>query len=279
MTDNIHDEVVELLAPYALGALEPQEKAMVEAHLQECAYCRTIAQQDSAVIHSIGMSSNEYKPPRSLKRDLFAKIDVISGRRPAESARRGLLPLIQEQRWAFATALIAPMVVMGGMVAFLMNRVDNVQSENTQLSRVVQTKEQENSALTRSISEQSQTLTDQRNALAWASQAAYTKDIRNSGPSKALSGNLYTNASGRMGMLAVNNLPNLSSDRLYQVWLIAWNGAVTGAGTFTNDVNGHGQIILESDQPLFAYKSLAVTIEPGPGSQQPTGPQVFGVEF
>ncbi len=276
MTDSFHDEIVELLAPYALGALEPEEKAMVEKHLEECAYCRTIAQQDSTVIFNIGMGSNEYKPPKSLKRDLFAKIDVISGGKPV---KRGVFSFLQEQRLALASAVIAPVVVLGGMVVFLMNRVGDVQSENTQLSLKVETKAQENSALTQSINDQSQALTDQRNALAWASQAAFRKDIRNSGPSQALSGNMYVNTSGRMGMLVVNELPKLPNDRLYQVWLISWNGTVTGGGTFTNDANGRGQIVLESDQPLFAYKSLAVTIEPGPGSQEPTGPQVFGVEF
>ena len=280
MRDSIHDEVVELLAPYALGALEPDEKAMVEEHLQECAYCRTIAQQDSVVIDNIGIGSNEYKPPRKLKRELFAKIDVISGRKPASSpTRKGLFSFIQGQRMAFASALLVPVAVLGGMVVFLTNRVGSVQSENTQLSRVVQTKEQENSALTQSISDQSQAITDQRNALAWASQATFRRDIHNSGPSKALSGNLYVNTSGRMGLFVVNELQRLPNDKLFQVWLISWNGSVTGAGTFTRDVNGRGQIILESDQPLFTYRSLAVTIEPGPGSQQPTGPQVFGVEF
>lgn len=279
MNDSIHEEVVELLAPYALGALEPQEKTLVESHLQECAYCRTIAQQDSAVIHSIAIGSAEHKPPRALKRELFAKIDVLSSKKPIAAPARGFSIFVQSQRWAFASAIIAPMVVLGGMVAFLMNRVGDVQTENTELSRVVETKEQENDALTQSISDQSQTLTDQRNALAWASQAAYRKDIRNSVPSRGSSGNLYVNTSGRMGMLVVNDLQRLPTDRLFQVWLIGWDGTVTGAGTFTSDTNGRGQIVMESDLSLFGYKSLAVTVEPGPGSQQPTGPQVFGVEF
>ncbi len=279
MNDSIHEEIVELLAPYALGALEPHEKAMVEAHLQECAYCRTIAQQDSAVVHSIGMGSTEHKPPRGLKRELFAKIDVISSKKPIATPARGFSSFMQSQRWAFASAIIAPIVVLGGMVAFLVNRVGDVQTANTELSRVVETKEQENNALSQSISDQSQTLSDQRNALAWASQAAFRKDIRSSGPARGSTGNLYVNTSGRMGMLVINDLQRLPTDRLFQVWLIGWDNSVIGAGTFTSDTNGRGQIVMESDLPLFAYKSLAVTIEPGPGSQQPTGPQIFGVEF
>ncbi len=279
MNDSIHEEVVELLAPYALGALEPQEKAMVEAHLQECAYCRTIAHQDSAVVHSIGMGSNEHRPPRGLKRELFAKIDVISSKKPIATPARGFSTFIQSQKWAFGSAIIAPIVVLGGMVAFLVNRVGDVQTENTELSRVVETKELENDVLTQSISDQSQTLTEQRNALAWASQAAFRKDIRDSVPSRGLSGNLYVNTSGRMGMLVLNDLQRLPTDRLFQVWLIGWDGKVAGAGTFTTNSAGRGQIVMESDLSLFGYKSLAVTIEPGPGSQQPTGPQIFGLEF
>lgn len=278
MSDSIHEEVVDLLAPYALGALEPQDKAMVEAHLRECAYCRTIAQQDSAVIDSIALGSAQHRPARSVKRDLFAKIDIISSKKLSPS-RTGIFSFLQSQRWALATAVIAPVVVLGGMVAFLMNRVGDVELQNTELARVVQIKEQENTALTQSISDQSQALSDQRNALAWASQAAFRKTVSNTVPARGSLGNLYVNTSGKMGMLIVNDLQRLPNDRLFQVWLIGWDGTVTGAGTFTSDINNRGQIVMESELPLFTYKALAVTIEPGPGSQQPTGPQVFGVEF
>ncbi|MGW5632241.1 anti-sigma factor family protein, partial [Streptosporangium sandarakinum] len=63
------DEVRMSLGVYALGALEPEERVLVEAHLAECAACRTEAEELGGVAALLGRVAEEdvaqaVSPPR-----------------------------------------------------------------------------------------------------------------------------------------------------------------------------------------------------------------------
>ncbi len=54
MTDPTHDEVAELLGAYALHAVDPAERAQVEAHLEVCPRCRAELRDHEAVAGLLG---------------------------------------------------------------------------------------------------------------------------------------------------------------------------------------------------------------------------------
>jgi len=69
--------------------------------------------------------------------------------------------------------------------------------------------------------------------------------------------------------LSVTGLPALPADRVYEVWVVGSEGT-RPAGTFTTTVDGRGAVVM--DRAATARHTVAVTVEPAPGSSEPTGP-------
>ncbi|HLO13437.1 MAG TPA: anti-sigma factor, partial [Anaerolineales bacterium] len=66
----------------------------------------------------------------------------------------------------------------------------------------------------------------------------------------------------------------------YQVWLIEPNGHRVSAGLFRPDANSpYTTEPIFSNQNLSNFVGIGVTVEPSKGSDQPTGPRVFKVDF
>lgn len=107
-----HDEVRELIAPYVLGSLPPEEVSFVRAHILSCDECMAEADSYSDVAASLALSVE----PASLSPGFSDRVlDAARGSEVAatEPPRRG--------RWAFRplTALVGTAVVLViGMLSF-----------------------------------------------------------------------------------------------------------------------------------------------------------------
>ena len=66
-----------------------------------------------------------------------------------------------------------------------------------------------------------------------------------------------------------DNLPTLTSDQTYQVWLIKGTQPIS-VGIFQLDSQGVGVLIFNSDQPMTDFSAVAISTEPAGGSDQPT---------
>lgn len=94
-------------------------------------------------------------------------------------------------------------------------------------------------------------------------------------PADPASGVVVVSADGEYGTLVVQHLPELSTEQVYQLWLIQ-NGQRTDGGTFSVDEHGYTAVEIEAPQDLALYDAFGVTIEPTGGSPGPTGPKVLG---
>ena len=91
-----------------------------------------------------------------------------------------------------------------------------------------------------------------------------------------------THAAGRLlvapnstqGLLIVYDLPPLSADLQYQLWLIR-DGQRANGGVFSVAEDGSGHFQISASQPLIVFDSFGVTIEPYGGSAAPTGQKVM----
>jgi anti-sigma-K factor RskA len=76
------------------------------------------------------------------------------------------------------------------------------------------------------------------------------------------------------------NLPELSEDQTYQVWLIEGDEDRVSGGLFRPQAG-----LPYTTQPIYAKQAISnfvgigVTIEPAGGSERPTGPRVIRVDF
>jgi anti-sigma-K factor RskA len=86
-------------------------------------------------------------------------------------------------------------------------------------------------------------------------------------------GHFWVAPQSAVGCLVAQELPALTADQVYQVWLVH-RGEHTSAGIFEAR-NGNGWILVHADEPLANYDTLGVTIEPRGGSDAPTSSPVM----
>lgn len=79
---------------------------------------------------------------------------------------------------------------------------------------------------------------------------------------------LWNPQTGRASLFT-EQLPQLSTDRTYQLWLIGIEGAVS-AGLFQTDSSGTGQLAFQSETSVAEFDAIGISVEPASGSDAPT---------
>ena len=69
-----HEEVADLLALDAVGALEPSDREIIERHLATCAACTQTAAQYADVASMLPAALDPVPPPARLRRNLMAQV-------------------------------------------------------------------------------------------------------------------------------------------------------------------------------------------------------------
>lgn len=106
------------VAPYALGALEPEHARAFERHLAECELCTADLATLSPAIAALPASAEQVDPPADLKKRIMAVVESeAKARRAAEAPHR------RERRFDFrflapvaaaAAAVLIAIVMIGG---------------------------------------------------------------------------------------------------------------------------------------------------------------------
>lgn len=139
-----------------------------------------------------------------------------------------------------------------------------------------------NIVLQQQVSQQQQQLAQQTTMLATLAVQPDAGRIALSGRPAApdAAGSLVIAEDEQTALLLVQDLPPLSADQTYQVWLFADERALsTSGGLFQVDETQSGALLFTlppTDQP---YEELGVTIEPQGGSPAPTTPWLVGAEL
>jgi len=220
----------ELAAPYALGSLDPDERAGFERHLETCASCRAEVQSFREVSGLLARGVAHATPPAELR----ARV-LRHARRP-----RVFTP------WLAAAAVVLAM--LGGFgywraaneARVLRTRLDVAQTQLDSTKYVV--------------------------AALLDSSVAIT-DLAATG--KAPSMRLYWNRARNIVVVAAFDLPPAPAGRTYQLWAIAKGRAPVSVGTFNSSPSGRAMITLQMPAGVQPEVS-AVTEEPAGGSPQPT---------
>ncbi len=95
-----HEEIRELIAAYALDALDPEDSALVQAHLPRCASCRKELASFLRVADQIALSTPEVSPPQALEEKILRQASFAPRRRAAE------------RTWGWSPGLAAAVVVL-----------------------------------------------------------------------------------------------------------------------------------------------------------------------
>jgi anti-sigma factor RsiW len=257
-TDTEHAELEELIGAYVLDALDPDETARLERHLDGCPRCRSEVDAGREIAGQLGTSirvdSEEPLPPGLW--DRIAENVATSSRRPPEpmpgladgAATTAVVDLsearAERNRWerarwavaAVAVAAVVAVVVLGTALAHTHHQLD--QATNTPGG-------------------------GQGAAVHAALATPDHRTVTLSSPEGAELAEFVVLPSGQ-GYMVWSKMPSLPTDETYQLW------AIIGGQAISTGLLGH-----QPQHATFTLAStakpseLAVTVEPAGGVTAP----------
>lgn len=253
------DPFREQLEAYALGALDREERAAMEAHLATgCAECTKGLEESRWLVSQLAYLAPEAKPSDTLRGRLLQTVreeaeDQKSGASPSHA--KGGIPA-----WMWGAVAAA--------VLFALYNFWNTEKERSiivdlqkQISEQVQRQQQEQQELVRAHRE-AVILTDPRSVK--IAMSAGQKDLPT----------LQATWHAALGIVVTGQkLPVPSSTRTLQLWLIPKVAGAKPIPSLTLRPDADGKFDLLVAQPpeaMEATKALAITEEPEGGSAAPT---------
>lgn len=235
MTDH---QWTELAAPYALGALDAEERARFEAHLATCAECRGEVQSLREVAALLAESAPAATTPATLRERVLKEARHV---RPIGARRAARGP------WLAAAACVVLALGMG--YAYRRERAELKQTMA-------------------SLAASRDTIARQDSLIATIfSPDVVTAALAATG--QAPSARVYWNPPRHRVVMAVFNLPPAPQGRTYQLWAIPHGKNPVSLGVFNTATDG--RLTAAMDVPIgLTFEVTAVTEEPAGGSPQPT---------
>jgi anti-sigma-K factor RskA len=246
-----HEQFAEDLALLALGALQGDERAALEKHLQECFACRRELERLRGDTALLALSAAGPVPPRRARARLLKAI-AKEPRVAKKTVRRWLWTLMP---WFAAAALAWPAVFFFRQSDRLARRVAELQSESAQQQTQLERAREIVSTLTS---------TDAMRVTLGAAQT----------PPQPQGKAIYVRDRSSLVFLA-SNMPALPPQKAYELWLIPTQGSPIPAGVFKPDTRGSATIIQPPLPARVEAKAFAITVEPEQGSLAPTSPIVM----
>ena len=251
------------LALYAMQALTPEENRDVQAHLDECAYCRAALSESLVDLAVIGMSAEQRALPEGARQRLMDRIAKTPQEAVAAPKAVTEFPAREERRTGLWMARLGC-----GRCGFGDCRVSGLWQFQTE--RAAQ-RESGQIALLAAQADRAQELTDALTSPA-AKQVTLTESKQ---PALPVGHATYLPKRGALIFVA-SNLRPVSADKTYELWLIPANGkAPIPAGLFRPDASGSASVILPPLPEGVEAKAFGVTIEDAQGSTTPTLPIVM----
>lgn len=243
--DHNHSAFQENLPAFALGALDPDEAAALEAHLTTCDTCRA----DLSAYQSISSGLLAALPARAPRRDL---------RRSLEKALPG-----REGRARPRFSWSLGQVVFAGLLAAL------VGLNLLTVSQVYSLRKEQAELLDQRTSEQT--------AIA---MLAYPSTQPIAFEENGVTGSLLIDKQRNLVAVFAWNLAQPPAGKTYQMWLIDPKGDRTSGGFLVPEA-GYPFVmaVVRSPQPLSGFTGFGITLEPSGGSPAPTGPKILHVDF
>ena len=251
------DEIVELAAGYALGALDEDDRARFEALLDAGdVEARAALREFEATVRDVAAETAE-PPPPTVKAAVMARID-------AESRSRGAVTEILSAPRATPARRSPWTVVLVGAMAAGIAAIAVGLAVSTVYDRRIDQLGRQQAQLQQELAHQQELMT--------ILQDPATRIIALAGLPAA------PDARGRMlwhakagGLLVAQGLPSAPEGKAYELWAISGKDAPVPAGVFTVDGRGVGSTRVAPVAGRGEPDTFAVTLEPAGGVPAPTG--------
>jgi len=258
------DEITDLLVAYALGALESTEMERIGRLLAERPDLRVLLADLKATAGMLPYGLPVSTPPLDLRQRV---LDHAVGRAPRTAATPTAELGLRLRGWLYAFGGLAVATLVA--LAFTLFQLGGARAELAQARQQLAESQQQIAAVERQVA----ALSSERSEFVQALASAETIS-QLAGPGGVAT--VLQAADGQLLLAA--QLPPLTSDQVYQLWVIAGTSAPASGGVFSVDSSGFGVIALGAGTTA-AGVTLAVTAEPAPGSAGPTLPILLAGEL
>jgi anti-sigma-K factor RskA len=269
-----HEDYKELLAAYALEALDAEDARALRMHLKECADCSSETIEWEATAALIALNANPLEPSPTTRERILAsvraetvnkvsrEVDQTSQPRVGSSSSK-VMPFEGQRRNIWTSlgsfgAIAAAIALVGLSLSLLMLWRQN-RSLQAEVARMQTEKQHADETLEhyRAFREMLTSPNARMASLAGTSVAPGAHAM------------LAYDKTGK-AMLMATGLPAAPAGKAYQLWFIMDNKKMPGK-VFTTDAKGNGN--LQDEIPAVAIGSaiFAITLEPAGGAQAPTG--------
>ena len=252
-----HEQFADDLALYALNALEGDERAKVESHLETCADCRRELEQLRGDGALLAFSTTGPRPPTRSRQRLLDAISETPARTPQAQNASGIF---QPRTWGWLGWVVAAAAMI---LAGVLWQANNVLRQS--LDTIAATRESE----ARDFKQLLRVLAPIRSPRA---QRVTLVPVKN--PAQPQGKVFYLRNSSDLVLIA-NNLAALPPQKAYELWLIPVKGNPIPAGVFKPDAHGSATVVGPSLPPNTEAKAFAITIESEAGAATPTMPIVM----
>ena len=209
-----HLDVQESLGVYALNAVEPAERTLIERHLELCAECAAEVADHREV--AAMLSATERSAPAGVWRGIA---NQITWRDRVSKAAKNVVPL--KRRWLRPVAVAAALVVLGAAAIVQTVRLDDVSSD-------LKNEQQAVAALSEELSSPG------LRQVATSAMGDPGSQLVSLGSQTSSANAIIVLMPDGTGYLTQHTLQPLPDDRTYQLWAIV-DGKVISAGVLGPD--------------------------------------------
>ena len=250
------DQFRELIEAYALGALDEQDRATLEAHLAAgCADCSKALQEARWVASQLAYLAPPAEPSEMLRARLLQKVRAEASTANSSASSRGRVPY---WLWAGAAALLV-VTLYSTWNAWRLQM--EIQAVNQRAAAELQQRQQ--------LQQQLDAAKHQAHILMDPTSKKFPM-----WPHDTQMPRLEATWHPEMGIFVTGEkIPMPGSHRVLQLWLIpkAPGSKPMPSRTFWPDAQGKVVVMVDNPPEVMAEtKALAITEEPAGGSSQPT---------
>ena len=259
-----HDELHDLSGGYALGMLSEAEHRAFEAHMSMCPECAEEVRGFATVVSGLAQAVPQVDPPAAL-RERVLRAATATDRRVAEvvtpRSRRGVLAFLSA-----AAALVA--LALGLYAAWLQQRI-RVLEEELRVASARASDVQQQLIQYRLASDRE----SQMRAIL-ASPDLRRIDLAGQKAAPGAFGRAFWSPAQGL-VVAFDNLPATSPDRVYQLWVIPPGEGAAPISAALLELQPDGRAIaLGAPGTASRVGVVAVTLEPAGGVPAPTGDMI-----
>lgn len=271
-----HQEIKDLLALAALDRLEGDEAQAVSEHLRAgCDECEAELRAYREVAASLVLALE----PAGSDARIMRRLDERLASSGASSSRLRIVPVRSGLTgWRIATGITAAaFIAVSAFAIVLVNRATRSRLEFAQQTAARDAQLHELGSKLASSHQQVDTLERVLSDRARLEQILLAPDLRLTRleplkPAPGSAGLVAVSTANSTALIQVTGLPITPAGKTYELWWITKESGPVKAGLF--QVQRPGTVIAAAEPPPAGQHALlsAVTLEPAPGTNSPTGP-------